>query len=108
VAVDALLTVLERGVFASLRHGFFAVEMRLAAGNPALAFSLERTLLLRTESADALGFLTEKCLIVGEVELAVFDIQIEAPQREVAANAQQFFGADRVEPPGPSMPYTHM
>ncbi|MNR50030.1 hypothetical protein D3C85_1694930 [compost metagenome] len=76
---------------------FLAVEMGLAAGDPAFAFGVEGRLLLRPERGDAGCFAVEKGLVLGKVELAVFDVQVEAPQGEIPADTQQFIGTDRVK-----------
>src|SRR3990167_6272771 len=76
---------------------FLAVEMRLARFDPALAFGVERAALLGAEGGDAFGFRGEEGLVVGQVQLAVFDAQVIAAQREVATDLQQLVRRHRVE-----------
>ncbi|MNE90996.1 hypothetical protein D3C80_1885540 [compost metagenome] len=71
--------------------------MCLAAGDPAFTLGIEGRLLLGPERRDACRFAIKEGLVVGKVELAVFDVQIETPQGEITADAQQFIGTDRVE-----------
>ncbi|MCY1421199.1 hypothetical protein D9M71_368470 [compost metagenome] len=97
MAVDTLLTAGQRRLLGRLRGRLFAVEMRLAAGDPALPLGIESAFLLLAKRADGLGFLRQKRLVIRQVQLTVFDVQVEAPEGEILANAQQFIGADRVE-----------
>ena len=62
--------------------------MRLAAVDPALALGIEGGALLLAEGGDALRLGIEKLLVVGQGQLAVFDPQRVATEREVAADAQ--------------------
>ncbi len=97
VAVDALLAVFQRYIFGGLRGQLFTVEMRLATGDPAFALGIECAFLLIAKRVDGLGFPGQERLVLRQVQLTVLDVQVEAPEGEIPADAQQFIGADRVE-----------
>ncbi len=87
VAVDALLARLQWQLFGVWGDAFIALKVGLAVGDPAFAFGVERGLLLSTECRDAFGFAGQEGLVVSHVQGAVFDVQIEAAQREIATDA---------------------
>ncbi len=97
MAVDALLAWLQGQLFAAGRSAFVILEVCLAVGDPAFAFSVEGRLLLGSKCCDAVGFAGQEGLVIGQVQGAVFDVQCKAAERKVTADAQQFVGADRVE-----------
>ncbi|MNI04520.1 hypothetical protein D3C73_574430 [compost metagenome] len=97
MAVDALLAVFQRCILDGLRGRFFTVEMRLATGDPAFALGIECAFLLIAKRLDGLSFPGQERLVIRQIQLAVLDVQVEAPEGEIPADAQQFIGADRVE-----------
>src|SRR5690606_15838500 len=97
MAFNAVLAMAERGVLAKVGGDFLAIEMRLAAFDPALAFGAKGGALLLAEGVDALGFAIEEGLVVGQAQLGLLDAQRVAAQREIATNFQQFLGRDRIK-----------
>ena len=97
MAFDAVLAMAERGVITQFGRHFFTVEVGLAGLDPALAFGIKGAALLSAEGVDALGFLGQEILVIGQPQFAVFDAQLVAAEREVATDLQQLLGPHRIE-----------
>ena len=95
--LHALLSALQRRLVTRVSRSLLAIEMRLAAGYPALAFLIEGALLMLAKSVDTYRFPLQKLLVLRQPQGTVLNAQRIAAKREIAADLLQFLGRNRVE-----------